>query len=206
MTKATEIKATNGTNGSDRPEVLQIELQIAKFEQRLAAKKHIDARDFGLNFMFPLLRKLAQAMSVQDIQIQALTERVSDNDPLDEEIVEALETAANTIAELAVLLDQTMVVSGLYVVEKEGMRAATASAEIQQAYAAVGQSARDATEKIQSVLSQFEVSDDDDDDDDEEDGADGNDGDDTEDGDVENNGAENNGAENNGIAGVNNVA
>lgn len=152
------------------------ERAIAKFESRLVNVKHIDAKDLALNYLFPLLRKLAATSGDQEEQIESLIEAVEQIEAGSGD-AEVFEAARNVILKLANLLDETMVASGFYTVQEGvGLKdTGKAPASIRASYAAIGPEVHEVVTAIQEAITAFGEGEDGDDDDDGDEGDDGED-------------------------------
>jgi len=173
-----KTEKANGTVKAEKAEKApptDIEIAIAKFEARLAEKKHIDAKDLGLGFIFPLLRKLAQASGDQEEQLSDLADELSSllAEEGDEAIVEAFERSWNTLLKGCSLIDKLMVVSGFYEVSTAGLKATDKiPAELRQEYESFGAEAQQTGVAIESAVTSLKeraLDDDGDDDDDDDD-------------------------------------
>ncbi len=130
-----------------------IEVQIAKFERRLADKKHIDAKDLGIGFIFPLLRKLAKGQGDLEEQVADVIERLES----DADMVSILEAARDAIFKLSSLLDQSMVAAGFYIVENNALKATDkVPAELRGAYEAIGREVQPVVVDIQAAIEDIE--------------------------------------------------
>lgn len=152
-------------------EQTDIEVAITKFEARLASLKHIDGKAVALDYVFPLLRKLAQSAGDQDVQIESLVNAVENIEVGgDSEVIEALEQAREIIAKLSELLDTAMVAAEFYIVTPTGLQdTGKAPADLRQAYVNVGPEVRDCVLNIQDAIQGYEEEADEDEDEDDED-------------------------------------
>ena len=92
---------------------------LQKYEDRLQKTSHVDGKQLALNYIFPLLRKLAGTV------VEAFAEHeaaISDLEDALESDGAALNQARDTIVMLSSLLDETMVAAGFYIVTNEGLQ------------------------------------------------------------------------------------
>lgn len=92
---------------------------LQKYEDRIGKANHVDGKQLALNYLFPLIRKLAgtvgetlaeHAQAIEDIE-DALA---SDGD--------VLVQARDTIMLLSSLLDETMIAAGFYEATEQGLK------------------------------------------------------------------------------------
>jgi len=91
---------------------------LQKYESRLSGVNHVDGKQLALNYLFPLLRKLAGSVG----------EILSEHEEAITDLEEALENDGDTLAQardvilmLSGLLDETMVAAGFYSVTEKGL-------------------------------------------------------------------------------------
>jgi hypothetical protein len=91
---------------------------LQKYESRLSGVNHVDGKQLALNYLFPLLRKLAGSVG----------EILSDHEEAINDLEDALENDGETLAQardvillLSGLLDETMVAAGFYSVTDKGL-------------------------------------------------------------------------------------
>lgn len=154
----------------------ELEAEIMKWETKVAAMKHIDAKDLGVHFMFPLLRLLAQVSTDQDGQIGeltsslkdaldrgAITEGGDDDDDDDDDIGGLIEDAMQIIMRQAVQIDALMMAGGFLVVDKKKRLASTGVLEksnegraIFEEYAALQNDVPEIVSDLKAVLDEEE--------------------------------------------------
>lgn len=131
-TPATPAKArvkTEDDDDADEPrDPTDLEIAIEKAEARFAGLKHVEVKAAVLDYMFPILRAVAkQNGDLLDVVEQHEGEiddlhRAFDAGALGagtDQQINTLELALGTIVSLGALLDETMVVAGFMVVNKE---------------------------------------------------------------------------------------
>ena len=110
---------------------------LQKYEERLSKANHVDGKQLALNYVFPLLRKLAGAVG----------ETLGEHEEAINELAEALENdgdvvsqARDTIMLLSQLLDETMVAAGFYKTTANGLEdTGKAPAELRAKFAEAAQ-------------------------------------------------------------------
>jgi hypothetical protein len=175
-TKQTAVVAATTASATAKPD---LEVMINKWATKLAGKKHIDALDVALNYIFPILLKMAKESSEQANDIQGLSDEIAelaehggDTDTL----IDAFESARDMLIKISGILDQTMVAAGFYSVTSAGLVATDKiPADLRAVYESLGkdanQTSADITEAIEMLEAEAEEEDEDD-----EDGSDGDDG------------------------------
>ena len=92
---------------------------LQKYEDRLSKANHVDGKQLALNYVFPLLRKLAgpvgDALAEHD-------EAINDIEDALENDGDVLVQARNTVVMLSALLDETMVAAGFYTATPKGLQ------------------------------------------------------------------------------------
>lgn len=150
------------TTTTTKAEMTDIEASILKFENRLAASKHIDGKDLGMNYIFPLLRRLAQRSGEQDDMLADLLSSLEDEGGDGESLVDTFKEAHDMLALLGGLLDQTMVVAGFYTVSKAGMTSTDKIPnDLRIAYEQAGVNVQGVVRNIQEAIEDLEADDDD---------------------------------------------
>jgi hypothetical protein len=92
---------------------------LQKYEDRLSKANHVDGKQLALNYLFPLIRKLAGAVG------EALAEHeeaINDIEDALQNDGDVLAQARDTIVMLATLLDETMVTAGFYTATNKGLQ------------------------------------------------------------------------------------
>ncbi len=102
------------------PEALPTDNEVAsaKAEAKVDKMKHVDARTLALDYLFPLMRRLAGEAGDIAEAVEDLTERLDANGG-DDELADLLGAARDMIVNMAGLLDQTMVSAGFCTVSKD---------------------------------------------------------------------------------------
>jgi hypothetical protein len=92
---------------------------LQKYEDRLQKTSHVDGKQLALNYIFPLLRKLAgtvvEAFAEHEEAIRDLEEALESDGA-------ALNQARDTIVMLSGLLDETMLAAGFYITTSQGLQ------------------------------------------------------------------------------------
>ena len=117
----------------------ELERFIAKSERRLVSMKHIDARDLAINFMLPIIKRMAKEQGDHAEDIGALQETL-EGQTVSEEIVDTLETVKVSLGKMGDLLTRVLVIAGFYeVVAGVGIRPTDKiPADIRAEYEALG--------------------------------------------------------------------
>lgn len=92
---------------------------LQKYEERVAKTNHVDGKQLAMNYLFPLLRKLAGSVG------EALAEHeeaISDLEDMIQNDGDTLAQARDVIMVLSSLLDETMVAAGFYESTAEGLK------------------------------------------------------------------------------------
>jgi len=149
--------ANANTSGGGDATYTEAEIQISKYAARLTQMKHIDAKDLALNYIFPLLTRLAKESGDHAELIADLTEAVAEDGFDFDALAETFENALGTIVKLAQLLDETMVTAGFYTVSKNGLVATDKlPTNLRESYEAVGAQGLDAVRDIQEAMQAIE--------------------------------------------------
>ena len=143
----------------------KLELAVAKAELRLEDVKHISASDLGVQYIFPILRKIAKEIGDHDESLEdlgdAIEQAIQSGGFDDDSVSEVLVAARDTIVKLGGLLDQVMVASGFYsVVPNQGLKAEKVPAQIRTEYEAIIGETTEVVMEIQNVLQDLEAADD----------------------------------------------
>ena len=115
---AQAIAAANGEDEGPR-EPSALEKSAAKAVAKFANVKHLDIKDFGTNYFFPLLGRIVEAITAHDIDIENIMEDMETlaegggaSDEVLDAAFEALDTSKNTLLLLTSLFDEVLVVAG----------------------------------------------------------------------------------------------
>jgi hypothetical protein len=136
------------------------EVAIAKAEAKVEKMKHVDARTLALDYLFPLMRKLAgEAGDLSEAlsdTIEEFNEKIDTLRPADD-IVSVLEDARDMIVSMAGLLDQTMAAAGFCIVTKKGDQLVLSVTdkmpkELREAYEHIGPTATEVVTDIQDAI------------------------------------------------------
>lgn len=92
---------------------------LQKYEDRLSKANHVDGKQLALNYVFPLLRKLAGTVGEAFADHEAAINDIEDALQSDGDV---LAQARDTIVMLSALLDETMVTAGFYGVTDKGLQ------------------------------------------------------------------------------------
>ncbi len=153
----------------EQAEPTENELAIAKAEAKVQKMKHIDGRTLGLDYVFPLLRKMAAESGdiADDLQesVEALQSQIAVSDGL----VDTLESARGLIVSMANLLDQTMVAAGFCNVSKKGDVVVMSVSdkmpkELRPLYEQIGPTAAEVVTSISAAIEASEAEDEEEDD------------------------------------------
>jgi hypothetical protein len=91
---------------------------LQKYEERLSKANHVDGKQLAINFLFPLLRKLAgtvgETLAEHDEAISDLEDALAHDG-------DVLAQARDVIVLLSGLLDETMVAAGFYKTTQNGL-------------------------------------------------------------------------------------
>lgn len=92
---------------------------LQKYEDRLSKANHVDGKQLALNYLFPLLRKLAGTIGDT---LAAHEEAIGDIEDALTNDGDVLTQARDTIVMLSALLDETMVTAGFYTATNKGLQ------------------------------------------------------------------------------------
>lgn len=92
---------------------------LQKYEDRIGKANHVDSKQLALNYLFPLIRKLAGAVGETLAEHAQAIEDIEDALSSDGDV---LVQARNTIMLLSGLLDETMVTAGFYAATPQGLK------------------------------------------------------------------------------------
>lgn len=92
---------------------------LQKYEDRLSKANHVDGKQLALNYVFPLLRKLAGAVGETLAAHEGAIDDLADALANDGDV---LVQARDTIVMLSQLLDETMVTAGFYTATDKGLQ------------------------------------------------------------------------------------
>ena len=92
---------------------------LQKYEDRIGKANHVDSKQLALNYLFPLIRKLAGAVGETLAEHSQAIEDIEDALSSDGDV---LVQARNTIMLLSGLLDETMVAAGFYTATPQGLK------------------------------------------------------------------------------------
>lgn len=92
---------------------------LQKYEDRLSKANHVDGKQLALNYLFPLIRKLAGTVGET---LAAHEEAINDIEDALTNDGDVLSQARDTIVMLATLLDETMVTAGFYTATNKGLQ------------------------------------------------------------------------------------
>ncbi len=139
------------------------EVAIAKFEERLAKMKHIDAKVLAHDYVFPLLRKIAKHAGDLEEKHEDLAETVENMGEVAagtimDAIADALEDARDYIVKSSELMDEVMVASGFYTVTAKGLQATNkVPADLKTKYEEIGADAAEVATDIIGALQTIEA-------------------------------------------------
>lgn len=92
---------------------------LQKYEDRLSKANHVDGKQLALNYVFPLLRKLAGSVAETLAEHE---EALNDIEDALENDGDVLSQARDTIVMLSSLLDETMIAAGFYATTPKGLQ------------------------------------------------------------------------------------
>ena len=92
---------------------------LQKYEDRIGKANHVDSKQLALNYLFPLIRKLAGAVGETLAEHAQAIEDIEDALSSDGDV---LVQARSTIMLLSGLLDETMVAAGFYTATTQGLK------------------------------------------------------------------------------------
>lgn len=92
---------------------------LQKYEDRLSKANHVDGKQLALNYVFPLIRKLAGAVGETLASHEEMLADLEDAIANDGDV---LAQARDTIVMLSGLLDETMVAAGFYAATNKGLQ------------------------------------------------------------------------------------
>lgn len=92
---------------------------LQKYEDRLSKANHVDGKQLALNYVFPLIRKLAGAVGETLASHEEMLADLEDALANDGDV---LAQARDTIVMLSGLLDETMVAAGFYTATNKGLQ------------------------------------------------------------------------------------
>lgn len=92
---------------------------LQKYEDRIGKANHVDSKQLALNYLFPLIRKLAGAVGETLAEHAQAIEDIEDALSSDGDV---LVQARNAIMLLSGLLDETMVTAGFYTATPQGLK------------------------------------------------------------------------------------
>lgn len=127
--------------------------KLERFQNNVAAQKHVDGKQLAINFFFPLLRSFAEStaeqFAEQSLAIAELESMITAPD--------SLEAARDLIVFLAGLLDETMVTAGFYQVTPQGLKdTEKAPPELRAKYLQAGEQINDVIALIEDDLTRDE--------------------------------------------------
>lgn len=144
---------------------------IEKYAGRISQMKHIDAKALAINYLFPLLRDIAEKIEDQESDVEQLFEAINyDSD------YQVMREAQEAIIKLATFADRLMVVAGYFTDKMQPTD--KFDGEVRSDYEEVAQLAASSIAQITKSLDAAEDDDEDYDDEEDDEEDDGDDGDD----------------------------